>query len=104
MLFSFSGRDFWANASSTLKPSGLKSPGLFAVDVAAKAATYKAEARRIVLEKKLAHVRVSNILLDHALGIEEGSVDRDGMLHNAEITIALVIKHGNNYAVQLGVK
>jgi hypothetical protein len=118
LLFSFSGRDFWAKASSTLQPSGLKSPGVFAViNVAAKAATYKDNATykanlteagmklaEIFWENRLAHVRVGNILLHHALGIKERSVDGDGVLHNAEITVALVIKHGNDYAVQLGVK
>ena len=50
------------------------------------------------LGKKLAHVRVGNILLDHALRVEERSVDRDSVLHDAEITVALVVKHRNYYA------
>src|ERR1700738_5429559 len=55
-------------------------------------------------EKKLAYVCVGNILLHHALGIEERTVDGDGVLHDAEITVALVVKHGNDHAIQLRVK
>ena len=45
------------------------------------------------LGKKLAHVRVGNILMHHALGIEKRTVNRDGMLHDVEIPLTLVVKH-----------
>src|ERR1700693_4443232 len=73
-------------------------PGIFwpADEIATSAARF--------VEKKLAHVRVGNILLHHALGIKERSVDRDSVLHDAEITVALVIKHRNDHAIQFRVE
>src|SRR6516162_1666241 len=52
----------------------------------------------------LAEVGVGDVLLNHTLGVEERAVDGDGVLHNAQEPVALVVKHGQDDMLELVVK
>src|SRR6266403_2519347 len=51
-----------------------------------------------------AQIGVSDVLLHHALGVEERSVDGNGVLHNFQELGAIVVVHRKNYALQLGIQ
>jgi hypothetical protein len=39
-------------------------------------------------------------LLHHALGVEEGAVDGDGVLHDGEIAVAIFVKEREDDALE----
>lgn len=43
--------------------------------------------------KSLSDVGVGNVLLDHALGVEERTIQSDGMLHHADVLVRFVVEH-----------
>src|SRR5713226_9245764 len=51
-----------------------------------------------------AHIRVGDVLLHHALGVEERAVDGDGVLHDFQELGAIVVIHWKNHAFQLVIK
>ncbi len=49
--------------------------------------------------RRLAQVSVGNILLNHALGVEERAVDGDGVLHHFQPAMAAFVVHRKNHAL-----
>src|SRR5580704_10909619 len=52
----------------------------------------------------ISQVRVCDVLLHHALGVEERTVDGDGMLHDLDVEPRLFVKHRKNYVFQFPVE
>src|SRR5208283_4374254 len=52
----------------------------------------------------LAQISVGNILLHHALRVEERTIDRDGVAHHFKVAVAVLKKHRQDYALQFRVE
>src|SRR5690242_14114856 len=51
-----------------------------------------------------AEIRVSDVLLHHALRVEERTIDGDGVLHDLEELVALAVIQGEDDALQFRIK
>src|SRR5229473_8538625 len=49
-------------------------------------------------------IRVGDVLLHHALRVEERAVDGDGVLHDFQEFSAIVVVHGKNHTFELVIK
>jgi hypothetical protein len=48
----------------------------------------------------ISKVCLEHILLDHAVGVEERSINGDGVEHHVDKTISVFIIHGNDHPLQ----
>src|SRR5277367_116205 len=60
--------------------------------------------RNFAAQACLSQIRVGNVLLDHALGVEERAVDGNGVLHDLDVEARLFVEHRENDVLEFPVK